>query len=217
MHELNPSIRDIPIPANMRKLPIGPNGYPVPWFVAWLDGKPEFRVADSEKQMLAVHHRRCWVCGERLNNRVTHVIGPMCSVNRVSSEPPSHPECAIYSARACPFLTRPGMVRRDNDLPEGTTSAGEMITRNPGAMCLWTTKAPGFEIITDGRNGRLFYLFEPTEVRWMAEGRAATRAEVEASIASGYPFLTRMADEQGLPAIMELNKMVAAARKYLPE
>jgi len=43
MTELNASIRDITISRRMRRLPVSPRGFPVPWFVAWLGGVPDFR------------------------------------------------------------------------------------------------------------------------------------------------------------------------------
>src|SRR4029077_1545800 len=142
-HGLNPAIRSIAMPKSIAALPVDPRGFPVPVFVGWMAGKPEFRGAAAAKQRLAIEERRCWTCGEKLNNRVSFIIGPMCVINRVSAEPPSHPECAAYSVLACPFLSRPGMVRRENDLPEEAAKTGLMIMRNPGASCVWTTKAPG--------------------------------------------------------------------------
>jgi hypothetical protein len=97
----------------MRHLPIDERGYPVPWFVAWLpDGKPEFRAMDRTKWFRAIREKLCWVCGGKLGVNVCFVAGPMCGINRTSSEPPSHLECARYSSRNCPFLNNPRMVRR---------------------------------------------------------------------------------------------------------
>ena len=38
-----------PMPSRIAALPVDERGYPVPWFVAWIDGKPEFRCADPAK------------------------------------------------------------------------------------------------------------------------------------------------------------------------
>jgi hypothetical protein len=203
--------RDVPMPASIRGLPIDPvRKVPVPWFVAWIDGKPEFRVADQAKEALAVRERRCWVCGGVLDNRVTFLIGPMCVVNRISSEPPSHPACAEYSARACPFLSRPNMVRREGGLPEERSCAGIMVERNPGVTCLWTAKSPGAAPFPNGP-GTLYRLWEPTGLSWWAEGRAATRAEVDASVESGLPILRQMAERQAPAAVALLAKMIREA------
>jgi hypothetical protein len=37
MPDLNPSIRDIPIPPRMAKRPISDRGFPVPWFARLAD------------------------------------------------------------------------------------------------------------------------------------------------------------------------------------
>lgn len=203
-----------PPPPSIARLPTD-RGYPVPWFVAWIDGRPEFRVADAAKIALAVRDRLCWVCGGPLSHRVAYLIGPMCVVNRVSAEPPSHPGCAEYSVRACPFLSRPAMVRREGGLPEEGESPGVMIRRNPGVTCLWTTRAPGATPFRDGP-GLLFRLWTPTALSWWCEGRTATRAEVLASVESGLPSLLGMAEAEGPGAEAELQRMRAEAAPLWP-
>lgn len=203
---------DIPMPAAIAALPIDPvRKIPVPWFVAWADGRPEFRCADGAKFARAVKERLCWVCGGPLAGRATCVIGPMCCINRVTAEPPCHPACAEYSARACPFLSRPRMVRREGDIPEGTTSAGVMIPRNPGVSCLWEGGPDVARPFHDGDGGVLFRLAGPIAVSWWAEGRPATRAEVDASVASGLPLLREMARAQGPEARFALADQIRAA------
>src|SRR5262245_54991717 len=116
MNRLRPDLP--PLPSRIAGLPIDPErGYPVPWFVAWHDGKPEFRTADGRKFRQAIRDRLCWVCGQPLGRHLVFVIGPMCTVNRVTVEPPCHLDCAEFSVRACPFLSKPQMTRRENDLP----------------------------------------------------------------------------------------------------
>jgi len=99
----------------MRSLPLDERGYPVPWFVAWVDGKPEFRASSREKFRDAVKKRLCWVCGEQLGVYMVFVAGCMCGINRTTSEPPCHLECGQWSAINCPFLSNPQMVRREDD------------------------------------------------------------------------------------------------------
>ena len=84
MTELNASIRDITISRRMRRLPVSPRGFPVPWFVAWLGGVPDFRCIGLGKLVkgdlpAAVrrgtlqHFRGQWITasGEWINDR-TH-------------------------------------------------------------------------------------------------------------------------------------------------
>lgn len=182
-------------PLRMRSLPIY-RGYPVPWFVAWLnESEPEFRAMDPQKFKRAVRDRLCWVCGGHLGRWVTFVIGPMCGINRTSSEPPSHLDCARYSARNCPFLSKPQMNRRENDLPEDVHDPGGFaIKRNPGATLLWTTQK--YTLFGDGKGGVLIDIGEPESMEWYFHGRVATRAEVEHSVETGLPTLAEMAAKE---------------------
>lgn len=203
-----------PPPPRIARLPRD-RGYPVPWFVAWIDGVPDFRVVGPGKLENAMRYRRCWICGNPLGRYVTYVVGPMCAVNRVSSEPGSHRECAEYAARACPFLVRPHMVRREAGKPEEAVEpAGVMLRRNPGVALVWTTDHVRQKPVPGG--GFLLDLGEPRSVAWYAEGREATHAEVMASIESGIPTLQEMAEQEGPAAVAELHRLVTEAIQLLP-
>jgi hypothetical protein len=206
------------MPESIARLPRDERGYPVPWFVAWPGGKPEFRCADAKKFALAVRKKRCWVCGEPLDPKQhVFVIGPMCAVNRVTSEPPSHAECAIFSACNCPFLSKPKAQYRDAGMPEESVPPpGMIIMRNPGVTCLWYCR--GYQLFQAhmGTEGYLFRIPFPAMVRWYAEGRKATRAEIMASIETGLPTLHAMAEKQGPEAVAELRRVTGMAMKLVP-
>ncbi len=200
-------------PARIARLPLDERGYPVPWFVAWIDGKPDFRVIRPHGIEVAHKHKTCWLCGEPLGRYGAFLIGPMCGINRTIAEPPSHRECAEYAVRACPFLTRPFAKRNERGLEGTFEPAGVMIKRNPGVTLLWVTREwRPFRV----DNGYLFRLGDPTDVAFYREGRAATRSEVEASVTSGLPLLEEPAREQGPHAIAALNRMRAAFETLLP-
>lgn len=202
-----------PMPYRIASLPADPvRGYPVPWFVAWVDGKPEFRMADGEKLRRAVREKLCWVCGEKLGRNMAFLVGPMCAVNRISAEPPSHRDCAEYAVKACPFLSKPQMDRRENDLPEGGTCAGMMIRRNPGVSLIWMTRE--YTPIRDG-NGFLFRIGEPDELTLWREARKATAEEIRQSFDSGLPTLQKAAEAEGALAVFELAMMTGKARVLL--
>lgn len=214
MEKLNVAILGIPIPDRMKNLPISPNGFPTPWFVASVNGERDFRVADPDKMVQAVNYKRCWICGQTMGVYKAFTIGPMCAVNRNTAEPPEHLECAEYSVRACPFLSRPRMRRNTADMPEGTKNpAGIMLDRNPGAVCIWITKS--YRVTRDG-TGVLFTIGDPERVMWFAEGRTATRDEVWASISSGLPLLEAEARKDGADALAELKGYVERAMPLLP-
>ncbi len=205
------------MPARMKALPVDHRGFPVPWFVAWVDGEPHFPVADGNKLVRAVRESRCWVCGGAMGRIKAFVIGPMCAVNHTSSEPPSHLDCARFSARNCPFLTKPRMKRvGQENLPHGIERpGGTMIERNPGVTLVWQTLR--YEPFDDGRGGLLFDIGKPHATEWFAHGREATRDEVMESIRTGLPLLTEMADKDPQPgAHLALAQMVKEATELVP-
>lgn len=204
------------LPPKMAFLDIDDRGYPVPFFVAYIDGKPDFRISDPEKFTRCVQENLCWVCGGKLGRYIAFVIGPMCSVNRVSSEPPQHRECAEWSVQGCPFLSMPKMVRRENDLAEHCDAAGITVKRNPGVALVWhTTFYQILKIKADPVNGvqagYLFRVGEPLQCDWWCEGREATLEEVEESINTGLPQLA-----EGVP-FAELNLMMNSLLPLLPK
>lgn len=187
-----------PLTPRIARLPVDERGYPVPFFVQWVDennqptltgtGRPEFRMMDSYKWRLCVEQKLCWVCGEPLGSYLAFPIGPMCCVNRVTSEPPSHLNCAQWSVKGCPFLSRPNMVRREDELTEANKGnvAGVMIESNPGVIAIWVAKSyKAFK----APNGYLIRIDNPVSVEWFTQGRPATRAEVMQAIADGSPAL----------------------------
>jgi len=212
---MKPEIAAI-IPDRCKGLPVDVDrGYPVPWFVSWIDGKPEFRAADGRKLRQAIREGLCWVCGAALGGFRSFVLGPMCTINRLSAEPPCHRECADFSALACPFLTKPRMVRRENDRPADVRNPpGGFLEHNPGACAVWTARRDGYHTERHG-GGVLFRLVaEPTSVDWFTEGRHATRDEIESAILRGLPKLEALCvtdRERG-----ELTRQVARAQRYLP-
>lgn len=203
-----------PLTARIAKLPID-RGFPVPWFVDRIKGKPEFRAMAVHKHAKALRKKLCWVCGEPLDFNGTFVIGPMCAINRVSSEPPSHLECARWSARNCPFLTMREPERRDDATTEGMRSIGGIaIRRNPGVALLWTT--PNWNTFSDGNGGILIKIGEPVATEWWARGRAATREEVLESVRTGLPSLEELAMAQGREAMAALAQTKQAAEVFYP-
>ena len=228
MPTLRPELE--PLPATMADLVIDARGYPVPAFVEWINGVPEFRVMNPTHWKACVTRRLCWVCGRALagsklsasfRTTLAFLIGPMCVVNRVTSEPPCHAICAEWSARNCPFMARPHMVRREDEFTRAIADnvAGHMIARNPGVGCVWYCDR--FEVMPDGTGKYLLRIGEAVQrPTWWCEGRPATRAEVDASITSGFPALEATLDHEPPDrrerARAELHRALATARGWLP-
>lgn len=207
-----------PLPSRMQRLKVDARGYPIPYFVKWVNGVPDFRIMDIAHLNRCLDQKRCWICGEQLGRLMVFVAGPMCAINRVSSEPPSHRECAEFAVKACPFMLLPKAQRREAGLPSGKSAiGGEMIERNPGVAMLWVTE--GYEVVPQP-NGFVLRMGLPVETAWYAEGRIALRSEALESIKTGLPLLAAVSE--GNPgAAGELNRGLAFAlvllRKALPE
>jgi hypothetical protein len=206
---------DLPrLPDRMRGLPVDKRGYPVPWFVHQKDdGDWDFRVVRRNGVGEAWNRGICWLCGHPLGTYKANVIGPMCGVNRVTSEPPQHLECAEFAIKACPFISRPMAVRTERGLPEERHMPGVPIARNPGVSMIWVTKTiRPFK----AHPGYLFRLGPPTAWSFWREGRRATRAEIEEAVRTGLPALEAQADKDGRQARVELELMVRDFNRLLP-
>ncbi|PWI16056.1 hypothetical protein DI272_19190 [Streptomyces sp. Act143] len=203
----------VPVPPRLARRPRDKHGRLVPWFVGYVNGQPDHRLVRPGGITDAVRFNHCFLCGQTLGAYKTFVLGPMCTINRVSAEPPSHRDCAEYAVQACPFLTHPHMRRRPN-LPEDTVAPdGTMDPRNPGASVTWTvrtySKKPGMQ---------LFDLGEPAWVEWWREGRRATYSEALDALVAGCDVLQDEAakDTHPLRAAASLDEQYWKATNYLP-
>lgn len=172
------------VPVYMRDLPVDPRGFPVPWFTPWdkVEQRWRFDAAERGRVRQAISRSCCWICGKPLFKNLAFVIGPMCACNRITSEPPSHCECATFAVQACPFLVRPRMRRTPTD-SETVPPPGIMIERNPGVALIWVTRS--FKVMPS----RLISVGPPVRVEVWSEGRRATPEEVIESIRTGLPAL----------------------------
>lgn len=210
------------LPPEMARLPVDARGYPVPAFVEWIDGKPDFRVIKHGWREECYRKKRCWLCGGFMGKRKWFVLGPMCSVTRTTMEPPSHRLCAEFAVKNCPFLTKPMAKRRDmSDLAEFSPKVdGTMIERNPGVSIIWETLS--YKPFSDGRGGWLIEVGDPINVTAWREGRTASRDELLDSVLSGLPNLQEVADREGERAAYELGVTtgqwcIAILDRWFPE
>lgn len=212
-----PSQQEIPVPFRLASLPKS-RGFIVPWFVAWIDGAPEFRILDKGKMMYAIRSKVCWICGQQMAERHNppFVVGPMCTVNRISAEPPSHVECARYAVQVCPFIARPHMKRRELEPELEAEAKGHpaALPHNPTVAALFFAR--GYTVMRD-RDGVLFQMGTPAGVEWYKLGAPATRKEVEEAFEIGLPLLREAAKEEGFAAQKDLERRIVTARDYLPK
>jgi hypothetical protein len=168
-------MKQVAMPERIKSLPTY-GGKPIPFFVSMIDGKPDFRVVNALKVYECCYTKACFICGQKLGTYLAFVIGPMCTVSRISAEPPSHLECAQYAVKVCPFLAHPWMSRRVEGLPDDVREPpGAFAEYNPGCTAIWVTKSYR-PIVHDG--GLLFRIGEPTTWWWYKEGELASREDV---------------------------------------
>jgi hypothetical protein len=216
------------LPMHMRDLRRDVRGYVVPFFVAWIhegkevrpgNGRPDFRIVSSKAYEDCVKSGVCWLCGKPLGSYKSYTIGPMCVINRTTSEPPSHLACAMYAVKVCPFMLNPNRSRNEAGMPPLQDNVpGIALSRNPGVMAIWVATGKGHTYMNDGQDGILLRLKpDPFHVHWCREGRNATREEAVGSINSGLPFLEKIAREEGEGAYRELARLVKEALPLLPK
>ncbi len=231
MHKLRDDLP--PLTERIARLPIDERGYPVPAFVQWIikDGNevepaapgkpgayPDFRIVDPDHMLHCIRESACWVCGDKLGVFRSYVIGPMCSVNHTSAEPPSHRECAEWSVKGCPFLTKPHMKRREDELIEKSMGnvAGHMVKRNPGVSLIWTVRNQ-LKFWNDGNGGILFDIGNPIGVSWWKEGRKATTDEcVEALNGSIEALLEVCETDEERNEVASKRDMIVQSLKEVP-
>lgn len=206
----------IPEPVQISRLRRDRHGRAVPWFIDWNDGNPDFRVVRRGVAIEALRKGLCWVCGTHRGADAAFVLtGPISVVNRFAPEPPCHAACAIYTVRACPFLTTPRMRRRENNLPDDRIGPSDAaILDNPGVAVVWF--GGPWSIERDGSGGVLFKLGAPSQVRWYSQGVIATRDQVLEAFDASLPRVRAWAQEDGPEHVLALEGRVAAAMVHVP-
>jgi hypothetical protein len=105
------------IPKELLHLPVDERGYVIPFFVTYVDGKPDFRLLDIRKQNKCITKRLCPVCGRKLPKDSMFFIGGIKTfTNRVCTDPGMHRVCAEYSLMTCPHMYLEKAQRREKGL-----------------------------------------------------------------------------------------------------
>ncbi|GMW01488.1 MAG: hypothetical protein AMXMBFR84_26250 [Candidatus Hydrogenedentota bacterium] len=180
------------LPITMRRLPLDPRGYPIPWFVAIVDGKPDFRIADGNKLAEAIqpltrlpvqrtHSKHCWICGNPVVSKPAFVIGPISCITGTTGEPPCHQACAEYAVRVCPHLAYAASRRREAHLPENAAPPPVEggVKTNFEACLVWVSRS--YQIHRSG-NGVIFRPGPPISLEMYTDGRLATAEEAQRHI-----------------------------------
>ena len=103
------------IPVRLSQRPVI-GGLAVPWVVAHhADGTPVLGFIDGSRQAACLARGWCQACGQPLGSPLILMVRSRDVVAGSAVEPALHPECAAYSAYACPMLA--GMMARYRATP----------------------------------------------------------------------------------------------------
>ena len=146
------------------------------------------------------------------------VIGPMCAVNRITSEPPCHPQCARYAVQACPFLSQPRARRNEKDLPEERReAAGIALDRNPGVTVIWASLHPSKPFQAEQvRKAPSSNWARRTRCRGGARAGRRPGKSAWTRSRAGLPALVEVALPDGREAMADLAEAVRKAVALLP-
>jgi hypothetical protein len=157
--------RDVPIPARMAHLKRDRRGYPIFYTiqprVPVVDGAAvDFRVLNLRHHILCARHRRCGICGTRIDGPLTFIGGPMCVKARIFGDAGVHEECADYARRVCPYLVNANRNYDERDVP-GTYHDPNVIRAKPQRLVLY--RATAYRQIPGGE-GKPVFLVKPAEL-----------------------------------------------------
>lgn len=180
---------DLTVPARMQKRTRDKNGRAIPWYVVMVDGEPDFTLARPMGISDAARFKLCFLCGEALGSYAAFVVEPVRAVDRASTAPPAHRDCAQYVALAG-------------------------LTDNLNPALVWVTKR--WYVRMDRKGQPMFDIGKADQTYWYADGRDATREEVLEAIDSGMPPLREAAEKAGHLSVLQLDAAVETARKLAP-
>jgi hypothetical protein len=163
-------VDEVPVPKEMQHLKLDHRGYPIPFFVAMKDGKPDFRLLDAQKQKRCVDNHWCAVCGKKLPKDYFYFIsGPIGMKNRVSSDPAMHRACAEYSLAVCPHLYLQKAERRDSDLTLSQLQQQLVEIEKPKEMFL--IKASKYKMKVHANQPIIHYTYVSSEKYMYEDGK----------------------------------------------
>lgn len=147
-------MNEIAVPVTLRHRPTVA-GLVVPWITIQLpDGRYRFGAIDADRLRAALRDRLCQICGEPMSRPFVFAMRDVDLRRLIAPEPAMHPECARYTATACPMLAGT-MTRYRAQAPGALPSAGDPHNARPGHPAqrwrlVWTT---GYRHIIDPQTG----------------------------------------------------------------
>lgn len=169
---------NLPIPKELAHLKLDSRGYPIPYFVSYRDGEPEFRIMDTNRLQMIVERKVCHICGKKLPSDYCYFIaGPMGLKNKISTDAGMHRVCAEFSMKACPHLYLQKAERRLNDALAKAAEAVNPFHLPDKPDTLYLVKVDKWKQTIE--EGRPFIHFRPvaTEKYTYVEGKLLKAAE----------------------------------------
>lgn len=113
------------IPVRLRRRPVV-GGLAVPWVVAHhADGTPVLGFIDGGRRAACLAGGWCQACGQPLGSPLVLMVRARDVVAGYVAEPGLHPDCAAYSAKACPMLAGTMARYRASPLPARLERCGD--------------------------------------------------------------------------------------------
>lgn len=96
----------LPIPARCAARPVTASGLVIPFVSVVTGGGADVLLGEVHRSKAdqCIYHHRCQICGQALTAPLVVFATESGLAHQWSSEAPLHPECARYSAAACPML-----------------------------------------------------------------------------------------------------------------
>lgn len=145
-----------PIPATCERRPtIG--GVVIPWVnVALADGGVDFRSQHDSKAQRSWREGLCQLCGTPILRPPIVLLGGPEQLARLQfDEPPLHPECAVYTSRACPMVA--GRLERFADRDVISNGPRGAVCFDPECDCGGYVPTPGSAEPAGGRSAHDWY------------------------------------------------------------
>lgn len=151
----------VPIPQRCAARPTQ-GGLVVPWISLPLaDGTFDLGNMHTSKVNTCFYQRRCQICGDRILGRIVFFMPESKLDEMWAGEPPLHPECAAYSAKACPMLV--GRMRHYRASPSRSEGPAGEQCHVPGCDCA------GWRVSEDSRDRERGRPAEPWHAVWCSD------------------------------------------------
>ena len=177
----------VEVPRYMRGRPIW-NGFYVPYFVTWfkdrrqvhesvVGAEPHFPTIDKTREALCRRRRYCWICGRQMGTFMCFVMGPLSALQRISTEPPSHRECAVYAVQVCPFMVGGYDMPENPATNEGQQVIEQMSIKNEQLNVIWVCHGYTLRPVDPSRGLFVYQMDHATDILLYHRGKPATLAQ----------------------------------------